>query len=107
MGGSGLLQQLAIVLGIFIALLLDYVLAPFAAGGWSGGRPLALGLPAWRWMFLSMAVPAVLYGALALTIPEAPRYLISRERLVEAQRVLMRVLGEDPFDVEVAEIRLC
>ena len=27
-------------------------------------------------MFIAMAVPAILYGVLALTIPESPRYLV-------------------------------
>jgi MFS family permease len=101
-GRLGSLQQLAIVLGIFIALLLDYLLAHLAGGS---ERSLALGLAAWRWMFISMAVPAVLYGALALTIPESPRYLVSRERLAEAQAVLTRVLGEIDVAAKVAEIQ--
>ena len=82
-GRLGSLQQLAIVLGIFLALLVDYVLAQ-AAGG--SGEDLWLGLEAWRWMFLSMAVPALVYGGLALTIPESPRYLVPRSRLDEAAR---------------------
>src|SRR3954454_15584375 len=60
-GRLGSLQQLAIVTGIFIALLIDYVLAT-AAGG--SEKELWLGLEAWRWMFLSMAIPSVLYGGL-------------------------------------------
>jgi hypothetical protein len=31
-------------------------------------------------MFLAMTVPAVVYGGLAVTIPESPRYLVSRMR---------------------------
>ena len=101
-GRLGSAQQLAIVLGIFIALLLDYLLAQVAGGS---ERELALGLPAWRWMFLSMAVPALIYGTAALTIPESPRYLVSRERLAEARRVLVRVLGDVDVERKVAEIR--
>jgi MFS transporter, SP family, sugar:H+ symporter len=101
-GRLGSIQQLAIVLGIFIALLLDYVLAHVAGGS---DKPLALGLEAWRWMFLSMAVPAVIYGALALTIPESPRYLVSRGRFEDAKQVLSRVLGNVDLEAKVAEIR--
>jgi len=101
-GRLGSVQQLAIVLGIFIALLADYVLAN-AAGG--SEHSLALGLAAWRWMFLAMAVPAVLYGGLALTIPESPRYLVSRMRLDAARDVLRRVLGDIDVDAKVAQIR--
>ena len=101
-GRLGSVQQLAIVLGIFIALLADYVLAN-AAGG--SEHSLALGLAAWRWMFLAMTVPAVLYGGLALTIPESPRYLVSRMRLDAARDVLRRVLGDIDVDAKVAQIR--
>ena len=49
-GRLGSLQQLAIVFGIFVALLSDYALAT-AAGG-PASNELWCGLEAWRWMFL-------------------------------------------------------
>src|SRR3954451_5057692 len=101
-GRLGSLQQLAIVTGIFVALLADYVLAKVAGGS---EHDLALGLEAWRWMFLAMTVPALLYGGLALTIPESPRYLVSRMRLDAAKDVLRRVLGSIDVDAKVEEIR--
>ena len=101
-GRLGSVQQLAIVLGIFVALLADYVLAKVAGGS---EHVLALGLEAWRWMFLAMTVPALLYGGLAATIPESPRYLVSRMRLDAARDVLRRVLGSIDVDAKVEEIR--
>jgi SP family sugar:H+ symporter-like MFS transporter len=101
-GRLGSAQQLAIVLGIFVSLLADYALAT-AAGG--SEKSLWLGLAAWRWMFLAMTVPAAIYGALSLTIPESPRYLVSRDRLREARRVLGRVLPDVDLDTKLAEIR--
>jgi SP family sugar:H+ symporter-like MFS transporter len=101
-GRLGSLQQLAIVLGIFVALLVDYIFAT-AAGGEL--QSLALGMDAWRWMFLAMAVPAVTYGLLALTIPESPRYLVSRGRTEEAKLVLRRVLGKIDVDDKVRRIQ--
>ena len=101
-GRLGSLQQLAIVLGIFIALLADFAIA--AAAGGSEASWL-LGLAAWRWMFLAMMVPAVLYGLLALTIPESPRYLVAKDRLNDARGVLQRVLGNIDLDEKVAGIR--
>jgi len=67
------LQQLAIVFGIFAALLSDALFAN-AAGG--AAEPFWLGLDAWRWMFIACVVPSVVYGVLALTLPESPRYLV-------------------------------
>ncbi|WP_129337814.1 sugar porter family MFS transporter [Cellulomonas endophytica] len=93
-GRLGSLQQLAITLGIFAALLSDQVIATSADGA---GEPFWFGWAAWRWMFLVAAVPAVVYGALALSIPESPRFLVANGRSDEARRVLERVLppGED------------
>jgi MFS transporter, SP family, sugar:H+ symporter len=101
-GRLGSLQQLAIVLGIFVALLIDYVLAT-AAG--SSEKNFALGLPAWRWMFLAMVVPAVIYGVGAFFIPESPRYLVVKDRLAEAGEVLRRVLGNIDIPAKVREIQ--
>ena len=55
-GRLGSLQQLAIVTGIFLSLAIDYLLAHLAGGS---SEELWLGLEAWRWMFLMMAVPAI------------------------------------------------
>jgi MFS transporter, SP family, sugar:H+ symporter len=101
-GRLGSLQQLAIVTGIFLALLADYALET-AAGG--SEKNLWLGLEAWRWMFLAMVVPALLYGGLAFTIPESPRYLVAKRRLDEARSVLRRVLGNIDLSAKVAQIK--
>jgi SP family sugar:H+ symporter-like MFS transporter len=101
-GRLGSLQQLAIVSGIFASLLSDALLANLAGGA---SRPLWLGLPAWRWMFLVGAVPSVVYGILALRIPESPRYLVARGRLEEAARVLTQVLGLRHPSAKVEHIR--
>ena len=88
----GSLQQLAIVTGIFVALLVDYLLADAAGGAM---QPMPWGGAAWRWMFASAAVPAVIYAVLALQIPESPRYLVRRGRLAEARAVIKRLIGGD------------
>lgn len=101
-GRLGSLQQLAITLGIFAALLSDQLLATSAGGA---ANDLWFGLEAWRWMFLVCVVPAAVYGVLALRIPESPRYLVAQGRQDVARRVLADVLGpdEDP-DERVAQI---
>ncbi|MCW2503980.1 MAG: major facilitator transporter [Actinomycetia bacterium] len=101
-GRLGSLQQLAIVVGIFLALLVDYALATTAGGS---NKDLALGLTAWRWMFLAMAIPSIAYGMLSLAIPESPRYLVAKARLSEAREVLRRVLGEKGLNAKIAQIR--
>jgi SP family sugar:H+ symporter-like MFS transporter len=101
-GRLGSLQQLAIVTGIFLSLAVDYVLAQLAGGS---REVLWLGLPAWRWMFLIMAIPAIVYGLLAFTIPESPRYLVAKFRIPEARRVLALLLGEKNLEITINRIQ--
>ena len=91
-GRLGSLQQLAIVIGIFAALLGDYGIAR-AAG--SASAPWFFGLPAWRWMFFTEVIPAVVYGVGAFFIPESPRWLVAKGRDQEA-KVILDALGEAP-----------
>ncbi|MBI5738232.1 MAG: sugar porter family MFS transporter [Mycolicibacterium neoaurum] len=101
-GRLGSLQQLAIVLGIFASFAVNWLLQ-WAAGG--PNEVLWLGLDAWRWMFLAMAVPAVVYGALAFTIPESPRYLVASHKIPEARRVLSMLLGQKNLEITITRIR--
>ncbi len=101
-GRLGSLQQLAIVSGIFLSFAVNWLLQ-FAAGG--PNEPLWFGLDAWRWMFLVMAVPAVLYGGLAFTIPESPRYLVASHRIPEARKVLSTLLGQKNLEITITRIR--
>jgi SP family sugar:H+ symporter-like MFS transporter len=101
-GGLSSLQQLAITLGIFLALLSDAGLAG-AAG--SASEQLWWGLPAWRWMLLVGVVPAVVYGLLALLIPESPQYLLRKQRDDEALAVVRNVTGADDPEQRLKEIK--
>lgn len=101
-GRLGSLQQLAIVVGIFLALLGNYFIA-LGAGG-SAEAPFWFGVPAWRWMFWSEVPPALLYGIAAFMIPESPRYLVAQGRDREAAQVLAKVVGGD-VQAKVEEIR--
>ncbi len=101
-GRLGSLQQLAIVTGIFLSLAIDYLLAHLAGGS---SEELWLGLEAWRWMFIMMAVPALVYGALAFTIPESPRYLVAKFRIPEARKVLSALLGEKNLELTITRIQ--
>lgn len=103
-GRLGSLQQLAIVTGIFLSLLVDTLLVNASSDGKPDGM-LWLGLEAWRWMFLVLAVPAIVYGVLAFTIPESPRFLVARHRIPEARRVLAALLGEKSLEITITRIQ--
>ncbi len=101
-GRLGSLQQLAIVIGIFIALLSDYFIA-LGAGG-SADNPFWFGISAWRWMFWTEIPPALLYGLGSFLIPESPRFLVAQGKDAEAEQVLHKIIGNSSAE-KVAEIR--
>lgn len=100
-GRLGSLQQLAIVIGIFVALLCDYFIATSAG---SAEAPFWFNITAWRWMFWTEIPPALLYGIGALVIPESPRFLVAQNREREAAIVLNKVIGGD-VPAKIADIR--
>ncbi|WP_102193610.1 sugar porter family MFS transporter [Microbacterium aurantiacum] len=99
-GRLGSLQQLAIVTGIFAALLSDAMLAGIAG---EAAAPL-WGLTAWRWMFIVEAIPALVYGIMSLRLPESPRYLVGKGELEKAEQVLTTVTGTVDVKAKIAEI---
>lgn len=100
-GRMGSMQQLAIVIGIFVALMSNLLIAK-ASGG--AAEDWIAGQAAWKWMFWIEAIPAALYGILALGIPESPRFLVTQNKDEEARSVLSRVLGGAAADAKVSEI---
>ncbi|WP_309080573.1 sugar porter family MFS transporter [Zhihengliuella sp.] len=104
-GRLGALQQLAIVTGIFAALLSNALIAGALGGsdalGW-------MGLDAWRWMFLAETVPAILYGLFALRLPESPRYLVAISDYARAGKTLVEVMGletKEEVEAKIADIK--
>lgn len=101
-GRLGSLQQLAIVTGIFAALLSNALLASVSGGA---AAPFWFGIDTWRWMFMVEAVPALVYGLAALGLPESPRFLVARGREDEAAKVLRDFTGVVDTDSLIARIR--
>lgn len=101
-GRLGSLQQLAITLGIFAALLSDTIFAD-AAG--AAGKTFWLGLEAWRWMFLAGAVPAIVYGLIALALPESPRFLVLKKRDDDVRRIFARIWPDDDVERAIRDMR--
>ena len=97
-GRLATLQQLAIVLGLFMAFVSNYLIAA-AAGG--AEAVFWLELPAWRWMFWMELVPSVLFLLGVLLIPESPRFLVAQGRISEANQVFARICpGDEAAQIE-------
>lgn len=79
-GRMGALYQMAIVTGILGSYLVNYLLHD-------------TGPDAWRYMFYSGGIPALLYLLVLTGVPESPRFLVSQGREDAARRVLARIGG--------------
>lgn len=95
------LQQLAIVLGLFMAFLSNYLLAN-AAG--SASETLWWGYEAWQWMFWMELIPSALFFGGLFLIPESPRYLVANGKHSHAANVLGKVGHNEDADQKVLDI---
>lgn len=85
------LYQFNIVLGILIAFLSNYLLRN------TGEEP-------WRWMLGVEAIPAVIYTAFIFMVPRSPRWLISKSRHAEAEKVLRKIHPSADIEAKMLEI---
>ena len=85
------LYQFQIVFGILIAYFSNYALSEF----------LGLG---WRWMLAAEVIPAAVFLAIVLRVPESPRWLISRKRDEAAARKILTLVNPGNVDGVIADI---
>lgn len=97
--------QLAIVIGILGSFLLNYMLRDVAPWAWFNTTVRDLGAWNWRWMFISGALPSVVFFVLMLRAPETPRFLYKCGRQAESFAILERILGREEAERETGEIR--
>ena len=84
------IQQIAIISGLFMAFVSNYLLADLA--GLSTAE-LWLGFDAWRWMFWIELLPASLFLIALFFIPESPRFLIASGKHEAGLAVLTKLYG--------------
>jgi MFS family permease len=75
-GRLGTLFQLGIVTGIFLTLFINKVVQGLGDEAWNTSM-------GWRWMLGLEALPAIAFLGLLFTVPESPRWLAQRGRLVD------------------------
>jgi sugar porter (SP) family MFS transporter len=83
-------NQLAIVIGLFMAIVVSYAISVNGS---------------WRWMFASECVPALVWLVALGFLPESPRWLLDKGREREALDLLVRSEGPGPSDIALKEIR--
>jgi sugar porter (SP) family MFS transporter len=86
------MYQFNIVFGILIAYLSNYFLE--GIGGEND----------WRLMLGVMTIPSLIYSLMVFTIPESPRWLISKKADIEGARAVMGKLGLEGFQEMVESL---
>lgn len=100
-GRLATIQQVAIITGLFVAFISNYLIAN-AAG--SSTTLFWLEFEAWRWMFWVELVPAFLFFVLLFLIPESPRFLVFAKKQSQAKQVLTRLFGAQASEQLANEI---
>jgi SP family xylose:H+ symportor-like MFS transporter len=100
------LNQFAIVVGILLAQIVNWLLArPVPEHAASDVLLQSWNVQyGWRWMFSALMVPAAIFTFASLWIPESPRWLVARRRHQDAQLTLERVGGKKYAKAELAVI---
>jgi SP family xylose:H+ symportor-like MFS transporter len=91
-------NQVAIIGGMLVVYFVNYFISK------GGGGDEWLNSVGWRYMFLSLGVPATLFLLLLFFVPETPRYLMLKNRREEAHAVLLRLGSEAEAQKEITEI---
>lgn len=84
--------QLAIVIGILVAFFSDYLL-------------LNTGNNNWRWMFISGALPALVFFVLLFRVSQSPRWLVMKGYIHQARQVLDELNPGTDTEQLINEIR--
>ncbi len=90
-------NQMAIVSGILLVYFVNWAIAAQGNEAWL----LKIG---WRFMLGSEVVPALLFLALLLFVPDTPRWLFMKGRHNDAEAVLGRLVGEDEARITYGQI---
>lgn len=85
------LFQFNVIFGILMAYISNYFLSD-------------MGPDAWRWMLGIGGVPAVAYFFLLFIVPESPRFLIKKNKIGAATKVLYKIETQS-IEREIAEIQ--
>ncbi len=91
-GKLGAMYQFNIVFGILVAFLSNYFLQ-----GVGGAND-------WRWMLGVLAIPSVIYTVMVMSVPESPRWLVTKKNNLTKAKETLLLIGVEDADAEIATI---
>ena len=91
-------NQLAIVIGILLVYFVNWFIQSLGTPQWYYDT-------AWRLMFASEAIPALLFLGLLAFVPDTPRWFVMRGRTEEALTQLTRVNGAERAGTILEDIK--
>ncbi len=97
-------NQLNIVIGISVAFFSNYLILTLGQSDLAWAESLRLDEWSWRWMLGVETLPAVVYFAALLIVPESPRWLAMNGREDEALKILERASGPERAKVALADV---
>jgi MFS transporter, sugar porter (SP) family len=92
-------NQFAIIFGMLVIYFVNFGISK------SGSGDVWLNIIGWRYMFLSGAIPAILFLLLLFFVPETPRFLMLKGNESGARAVLAKLVTAEEGEKELAEIR--
>ncbi len=98
------LNQLTIVLGILMAQIANWAIGDYYTAGANELSSQSVEW-AWRWMFWAELIPAGLFFVLSFIIPESPRWLASKDKSAEAEKILIKVGGNEYAKQTLQELK--
>lgn len=100
-GALATTQQIAIILGLFLSFLSNYLLANVSG---SAESILWWDFETWRWMFWIEIIPASVFLISLLFIPQTPRFLVAKEKKEQAASILNKLYGQHAAISKLGEI---
>lgn len=97
-GRLGMLQQLAIVLGILISYLSNYLIANSSFAFLNVHNY-------WRYMLGAATMPSLLFFFLLLLVPESPRWLIANGKILPAEKIFGRIYTSEAVAEQIKTIQ--
>jgi len=96
-GRLGMMQQLAIVIGILLAFISNYIIS-------DSGLSFITHENEWRYMLGMAVVPSLLFFVLLLFVPESPRWLILKNRVAIANHIFGKIYNPDEAGKETLRV---